>query len=568
MLVSNSGKRVRGASEERGSRLSVNRMNFRFYITPVLITVLFLIGCQGKIKPAENAYLPLVYDDLYDSRRADPFSSALYHFSVAHLAGMDGDIDAAVGALEAALKADPDSVFLKLNLAELYLHLGQNRKALRAVEDALIRDPDLLQGHLMAVEIYSREQDMQAAIRHMESAAAIEPDNERIRMKLALLYGDAGEMGQSIAQLKEVLEDSPENSFALLSLARAYRQTDLPVLAEQTYQSLLALNTESSLAVRNELVSFYIDAERFDEALRQLQIILDRYPDDSTTLRKSGLLYLELKDWGAAINCFDRLVALDPADSQAIYYRGIAEEGAEHWQDALESFRLITPDSSVYADALIHQGYILHNTGSTAEAITLLEQNRDLFVERPGIFDYLSFLYNDQGRSQEALSIVDDGLGLFPDDNDLLFRKVVLLDKMGEKGEADNAARTLLQVNPEHVNALNYLAYSYAVRNVKLDQALEMAHKALAIRDEAYIRDTLGWVLYRLGKYDEALAELQRAVKELIDDSVVLQHLGDVLTALGRKQEALATFEKAMSAQEPDTETLLQKIDALKSDTE
>ena len=167
-------------------------------------------------------------------------------------------------------------------------------------------------------------------------------------------------------------------------------------------------------------------------------------------------------------------------------------------------------------------------------------------------------------NESDAISIINAGLEQYPEDNTLLFRKIMLLEQQEKNDEADDVARYLLQINPEHVNALNYLAYSYAVRNENLEQALQMAEKALAAKDEYYIRDTLGWVLYRLGRYEDALKELQLAVSTKPDDPVLLEHLGDVFLALGRNEEALSAFRKAVPISDKNSEKLLEKIEALK----
>lgn len=572
---------------------------FRHIIVVFIVVIFLLPGCQPRPRPVDDAAVSVAYDDLYGSRLDNSYSSALYYFSIARLVGMEGDLEGAALALEKAVEADADSAFLKVTLAEVYLHLNEQEKAFRAAEDALIRDPDLLQGHLLMANLLSTNNQYGMAVQHLEKAREIDPQSQNITMQLAIYYDRVNAMDKAIATLKSLIDESPDSSFARLSLARAYQKTDLVLLAEKTYLEMLKIEPESFLAIselgrlyadtarlddeivlylahlqrftddtrlRHHLVGTYVDAENLDQAMHHLHIILEQDPSDTTALRKAGLLSFEKDDWGAAADYFQQLITLDQTDSQAHYYHGIALEEGGLWEAALTAFSAVVKESAVFEDAMIHRGYNLHKLDRTSEAISLLEQNRERLASRPEIFDYLSFLYNVLGQMQTSMNVIEAGLQRYPDDNTLLFRKIVLLEQSGDNDAADAVARYLLQINPDHTNALNYLAYSYAVRNERLDEALQMAQKALEARDEYYIRDTLGWILYRLGRFEDALAELQLAAETSKEDPVVLEHLGDVLQALGRREEAFSAFQRAVPVDASASTELLNKIEALRGD--
>ena len=90
-------------------------------------------------------------------------------------------------------------------------------------------------------------------------------------------------------------------------------------------------------------------------------------------------------------------------------------------------------------------------------------------------------------------------------------------------------------------------------KQINLDEALEMIERAVAARpDSGYIVDSLGWVLYRLGRYDEAVGHMERAVELMPVDPVVNDHLGDVYWAVGRYREAEFQWKRALSFIDPD----------------
>ncbi len=100
---------------------------------------------------------------------------------------------------------------------------------------------------------------------------------------------------------------------------------------------------------------------------------------------------------------------------------------------------------------------------------------------------------------------------------------------------------------------LNYLGYSLVEKHRTLDEALAMIETAVRARpNSGHIVDSLGWVLYRLGRYDEAVGHMERAAELMPVDPVVNDHLGDVLWAVGRKLEARFQWQRALSFVDPD----------------
>ena len=96
--------------------------------------------------------------------------------------------------------------------------------------------------------------------------------------------------------------------------------------------------------------------------------------------------------------------------------------------------------------------------------------------------------------------------------------------------------RKLIQMRPDHAHAYNALGYTLADRNQRLTEAHQLIEKALKLApDDAFIMDSMGWVLYRMGRTREALDYLQRAYT-LRPDAEIAAHLGEVLW-VERRQE-------------------------------
>ena len=126
-----------------------------------------------------------------------------------------------------------------------------------------------------------------------------------------------------------------------------------------------------------------------------------------------------------------------------------------------------------------------------------------------------------------------------------------------------------LAISPGEPNVLNYLGYSLVEQHRKLDEALEMIEQAVAARPQSgYIIDSLGWALFRLGRYEEAVPHMERAAELMSIDPVINDHLGDVYWAVGRKLEAEFQWKRALSfieygevSQDADPERIRLKLD-------
>ena len=115
-------------------------------------------------------------------------------------------------------------------------------------------------------------------------------------------------------------------------------------------------------------------------------------------------------------------------------------------------------------------------------------------------------------------------------------------------GVSESDFRKALELRPEQPQVLNYLGYSFLEMQTNMDEALDLIERAVALRpDSGYIVDSLGWGLYRLGRYEEAVGHMERAVELMPVDPVVNDHLGDVYWAVGREREAEFQWRRALS---------------------
>lgn len=152
------------------------------------------------------------------------------------------------------------------------------------------------------------------------------------------------------------------------------------------------------------------------------------------------------------------------------------------------------------------------------------------------------------------------GLAAYPDESALLYSRALAWERRDDVPRAEADLRKILVTEPENVAALNALGYTLADRTQRYQEALELIDRArVAEPDNAAIVDSYGWVLYRLGRNEEALVQLRRAWT-LAKDAEIAAHVGEVLWVLGRKDEARRFFDEARKL-DPDNRALQRVIE-------
>jgi tetratricopeptide (TPR) repeat protein len=167
----------------------------------------------------------------------------------------------------------------------------------------------------------------------------------------------------------------------------------------------------------------------------------------------------------------------------------------------------------------------------------------------------------------KAGKIFEEALTFAPDNEEINFNLAVVHEKKHQFDKMVEYLKKTIEINPEHVEALNYLGYSYADRGINLDEALDLIEKAVKLEpDRGYIRDSLGWVYFKKGMYKEALREIKKAAVAEKEDPLILEHLGDVYLKLDNREAAAESWKKSLEfhdKQEGLKERVEEKIESL-----
>ena len=214
---------------------------------------------------------------------------------------------------------------------------------------------------------------------------------------------------------------------------------------------------------------------------------------------------------------------------------------------ALEEFLKIDPKSEEFIDALTQITFIHIKSGSLDEGIETIRKHLPGAKKKKELYTLLSLLYEEKTDYVKAIEMLEEIRKIEPNNVETLFHIGMLHEKKGESDKALQIMEDVLKIEPDYPNALNFVGYSWAEKGIKLDEAETMIKKALSKKpNDGAIIDSLGWVYYKKGNYQLALAELLKANELVPDDPTIAEHIGDTYISLKEYNKAFPYYEKSI----------------------
>ncbi|MCO6385032.1 MAG: tetratricopeptide repeat protein [Vannielia sp.] len=240
----------------------------------------------------------------------------------------------------------------------------------------------------------------------------------------------------------------------------------------------------------------------------------------------------------------------------------------EQYELATRTYDRVSRDDPAFHAAEMGRAEALRQGGNDAAATEVLRQLAKARPEILGVHIALGDILRGQEKWSESEAAYDKAIALFEDENEthwiVYYARGITRERLKTWDLAEADFRKALELRPNQPQVLNYLGYSYVEMGENLDEALEMIERAVAERpDSGHITDSLGWVLYRLGRYQEAVSHMERATELLPVDPIVNDHLGDVYWAVGRQLEAQFQWKRALSfdPEEKDADRIRRKLE-------
>ena len=407
----------------------------------------------------------------------------------------------------------------------------------------------------------SRHADKKAVLQLIDRITPPYDSYPEAHFALAQAAAAAGENLRALNETEKTLQLRPD--WEIAAIARAQLQ------ARQSIQTAIASLDEfvgrnpNARDARLMLARLLVTDKQFAASREQFNRLIKDNPDNTDIIYPVAMLALQYGDTETGRTQLEKLLQTEFPDKNSVhFFLGQLDQEQKHPEAALAHFRQVTGGDQ-YIAARSRAAQILIQQDKPEEARELLRTSRGgSIAERTQLTLAEAQLLRDAGKPDEAYRVLANALAGQPDNTELLYEAALLADRNGKPQLLESHLKHLLSVKPDHAHALNALGYSYADRNIRLAEAEEMVNKALLqLPDDPFITDSLGWVLFRQGKLDDALKTLEKAYAIQADPEIAA-HLGEVIWSLGRKEDAQRLLKDA-ARQHPDNEALTATIKKL-----
>lgn len=454
-------------------------------------------------------------------------------------------------------KLDPDSDEARIYLAQTYFRLGDLRNARRNFK-VLVEKGDEPPGNRLVslVRYFSEEQDAQNADKLMRALAKPYKDSSMAHYAVAVLALEAGDTGYAMERASRSSELDPENVKPKLLYARALLIDGKPDEAIEYTARIIGDDPDPDPDARMELAIMYMMAGRDDDALSQVNQVLLEQSGRSDALRLMAIINFRQEHLDAAWDDFQDLLSTGQYRMDALYYLGRIADFREQHDRAILLYREVRYGSNAVVSQRRASALLAFENDDVDGALQVLDEFAesspshaiDMVLAKAQLFASLD-------QFERSLEYYDQAAEYRPDEEGTALSRAELLLRMGRLDDALEAYSTSVKRWPKSALSLNAYGYTLADRTDRYTEAEKLIQKALKLDpDSPAIIDSYGWVLYKLGRFDEALVELQRAY-DGFDDHEVAAHLVEALLALGRSEDARELLDAA-TEKRPDSKLL------------
>ncbi|OGV77524.1 MAG: hypothetical protein A3I83_00050 [Methylotenera sp. RIFCSPLOWO2_02_FULL_45_14] len=474
----------------------------------------------------------------------------------------------AVPAIKLWAELDTDSTEAQQAVTEMLIATGKLNETEPYLAKLLSKKENRASGFLYLNGVLGRSADKTGVLRLVQSLAKPYPDLAEAQFAIAQAAWVANQDAVALKALNNAETLLPGwHLAALLKGQVLYRKS--PQAALDFYREFLNSYPDAN-EVRINLAKLLVNQKQYDAAKKEYPVILD-YAQNGAAKNSAevtviiGLLSFQSADYLAAENYFKHALTLDFKESDQLYiYLGQTAEKQNHDADAIDWYNKVSADSR-HLEAQISLANVIARTQSVDKAIELLDAVEDLNAEQQiVVIQTQAALLAKAKRNVDAFELLDKTVKNLPNTPDLVYDYALAAERVQKFDLMESELRRAIAEKPDFAAAYNALGYSFADRNIRLNEAVKLIEKALSFSpNDHYMLDSLGWAHYRKGNLNKAIKYLQQAYS-INPDPEIAAHLGEVLWQKGQYDQAKKIWAEALSAH-PDNEVLISTANKFKS---
>jgi tetratricopeptide (TPR) repeat protein len=551
-----------------------------------------------KAEPQDDSTNPKPSKDLLLRDEGELKAEALVKFVEGSTFEENGEMDKALEAYRQVLNVDPGQADLASRVAALLTRQDEFPEAIDILKDAIKANPKAAEPYLELAIIYAKYLNKtDQAVDYVNRAITLAPTNIDAYQRLYEIYlaaGDEKKARLALDRAGKVESNDPAfwTRLGKLLAAVVFKPDVKPNPEDVTRINHIfkkaADHAQDDPVILKEIADHYASAQQIREAIPLYLRVLELQPDDANAREKLATGFILTNQQARAIELLEEIIQQHPEKYQSydllaqvlddqgralLREKKIPEAKAAFTKAAAnyEQSLLVNPNHAI---TYIRLAELLLGAAKDPErAVKLMVEARRRFPETVEMVYYLGIALREARHTQEAVTTFEEALHESEIDSGQIanarfyFDYGAAAEQAGLYDKAADLFKKSISLDPTNcAEPCNYLAYMWAEQNMHLDEAVEMIQRALqADPNNGAFLDTLGWIEYRQGKYEQSLNDLLRAVKSMAhDDAVVFEHLGDTYLKLNRVPEALEAWDKAKTL-DPKNKNLAEKIENTKT---
>lgn len=454
-----------------------------------------------------------------------------------------GDYDIAPGMARRAVETGSTAGLVHLTLAVDAIGRGKPRAAYESIEQSHLTVFNRTIGRNLQAWTLLEDEGRQAAEGHLKQSLTGDPRLDNITLHMIGFIQMAGR----------------EDAGALRTFEAIWATGARLAAGAEAYAELLAASGDTKRA--RQVLHQFRDEVGYNAALADLERRLEAggpVTPRRLTLREGSALALYLPASALMFQTGDDIasvyfvlaLALDPNLHQARTLLAQALIQGDRPEEALRVLNEVPDSSPFHSGARGQMASILQQEGRTQEALSIASGALAANPER-GLSLQVADIYRSLERYAEAEAIltriIEADAAEGRSDWRVIFVRGAARERQAKFDMAEADLKRALDLQPENATVLNYLGYSWIDRGIHLEEGFDLIRKAVALEPgSGQIVDSLGWAHYRLGQYEEAVDYLERAVALEPGDPILNDHLGDAYFKAGRQKEAGFQWQRAL----------------------
>ncbi len=418
------------------------------------------------------------------------------------------DLKAALDIATHWVVQEPTDVPALFYLSHIALKSHEYELASETLDKILNIDPDADLEKILVGIVPEAPEDREVLLDALSKSK--ERDNPSVLVLISGLEAQNGQLEQALSTVNRALKKRPKVTGFILMKANLLSALGNEEATLKWYDKA-SRKHKSNLEVRLAEIKYLIKINKSKEALDKLENILKKWPHEEEALFIAGLTSIDLEEYDKAEKFLVELRYSNQYQNEAYYYLAVNAERKQHFETAKAYYRLV--DGSLYTVSRRNMINIFSEQKQLSDALRFLTQER---VNYP---QHASFLYQAQadilkrmGNKKAAMRLLDEAIKNIPDDPELIYSEVLLLDPYQDQDQLDRLLKKLLEIEPNSPTYLNAYAYTLALQNRRLDEARQYVEHALEFAPEqASILDTLGYITFLQNDFKTATLVLEKA---------------------------------------------------------